>query len=115
MTLQFENDGQLAPASRAEVLAATLEYVASLSQPTEFHALFAHLLRRFGVAEEHIGGDIYTALLVLARAGLVVTETYDPIEQSVLFTAGMTIRPNRLVTSYVWAAPEGDDEEGDDD
>lgn len=115
MTLQFEPDGQLAPSSRAELIAAVLQYAASLSQPTEFHALFSHVLHRFGVAEERIGGDIYGAFLVLAHAGLIVTETYDPIEQSVIFRAGMTIRPNRLVTSYVWAEPEGADEEGDDD
>jgi hypothetical protein len=101
MTLQFQHDGQLTHNSRADLVSAILQYVASPMKPREFDALFSHLLQSFGASEEQIGGDIYSAVSVLVYAGLIDTEGYNPDGKSIIFASGMTINPSRMLMGYV--------------
>lgn len=108
--IQFDEIGQVLPDGRAAIIGEMVRFVAALSQPTSYSALFSHLLSRFGAAEEHIGGEIHLAFGLLALAGVIVSNDTDAKSGNATISAGTTVGPSKTLTSYVWLGAEDLDE-----
>lgn len=92
----FEN-GEITCVGKAAVLADMVMRCSPLMEPISFGLLHHHIMQRFGVPEEQIGGTIIDAAFLLERSGLIkITPKSGTIGSNTM------VQATRSLTDFVW-------------
>ena len=103
------------PGLRAAVLALVLQHVASVPAPVTYSAVFYSAMEAINRPEEECSAEIMAATLLLAKAGLIVCNTYE--DSCLTISAETVLTASPQLTGWIWRDPEtdeGDSHEGEE-
>ncbi|KQT03182.1 MULTISPECIES: hypothetical protein [unclassified Rhizobium] len=110
MTLVCEQGGELAPESKAAVLAEVIRFIATRIEPVAYEALLSHIIKHFETDEPTVSLHVMRALLELCATGFASSNTYHHApergEQWLIFEADTTIGPTRKLTTFIYGQIE---------
>ncbi len=99
---------------RARIIASVLRQVAEVPSSAKGSAIAAAVLSEIGLPEEECGLEINAATFLLLRSGLIESNTFDRVEQTLIDCAEMTLTASPALTQFMWAerlfrgTPNGD-------
>lgn len=96
------NEASSPPEFRAKIIAEVLRFVSPVPDQVSYNAMFLSVLASTGKPEEEASHEIMAATSLLIRAGVLVCDTYDPVEGSILYRAGTTVGLGKSMMTYIW-------------
>jgi hypothetical protein len=110
---RLDERGRTTPDCRASILAMVVASVACHDGVVATGDLFTEVLEHLGVAEEAAGSDILAAMHLAVRSGLLISNRFDPSDQSMTFGAKTCLAASNALLAFVWNNDFGPEDEGE--